>query len=61
MSLVQTAWTIFASLFVLLVAALSAAQPQTIVPSRTQVVFLGTGAPPANPDRSRLWPGGGIR
>ena len=45
-------WTVLASVFVVLAAALCAAQPQTPVPSRTQVVFLGTGAPPANPDRS---------
>ena len=43
---------VLASLFVFLAAALIAAQPQTPVPSRTQIVFLGTGAPPANPDRS---------
>jgi ribonuclease BN (tRNA processing enzyme) len=40
------------SMFVMLAAALSAAPAQIAVPSKTQVVFLGTGAPPANPDRS---------
>src|SRR6266508_1856541 len=52
MSIVNIQSAGFTSLFVMLVAALSAAPAQIAVASKTQVVFLGTGAPPANPDRS---------
>ena len=52
MSIVKIQSAGLTSLFVMLAAALSAAPAQIAVPSKTQVVFLGTGAPPANPDRS---------
>ena len=52
MSIVKIQSAGLTSLFVMLAAALSAAPAQIAVPSKTQVVFLGTGAPPADPDRS---------
>jgi ribonuclease BN (tRNA processing enzyme) len=52
MSIVNIQSAGLTSLCVMLAAALSAAPAQVAVPSKTQVVFLGTGAPPADPDRS---------
>jgi ribonuclease BN (tRNA processing enzyme) len=37
---------------VVLAASLAAGQLQTPAPSQTKIVFLGTGSPPPNPDRS---------
>jgi ribonuclease BN (tRNA processing enzyme) len=45
-------WTIVTISLLILITSLSAQQEQTRPTSHTQVVLLGTGTPPADPDRS---------
>jgi ribonuclease BN (tRNA processing enzyme) len=51
-NVVLKSWIIVAAGLLILITTLSAQQEQTKPASHTQVVLLGTGTPPADPDRS---------